>query len=380
MIPAPSERFRDRLAESRRPLVVAQVLNPGRPPVNVEVLDGQVTADRTRSVRYNLSATLNPDTDLSLLSATRSRLRVWVGVDYSGTWVPPMGLGGDTEWLPACTVRVDDVDDNLPRSQIAVTGLGLEAYVQEDEFLRPEHMPNGYALTRLTSLIGASVPGGASVDLRVPDQFVAGATWDTRRWGGDDAACQMLARACGADVYADAYGQFVVSATPGIDDQLVGAFVTGPRGSLIDVARSYSREGSANVVVATSSGFDGGESQFVVEWDKDPYSPTFLHRTDAYVDLSQQTESTFGRAVLRVSSPLPAGPFQLSQLARSYLADSRGLMAKTGLSVLPDPTVEPGDVRLVETTAGLERQVIEGFSLPLAPGAMSLTCRSTRIE
>lgn len=362
-----SERFRRRLAETRTLAARATVLVDGVAVATATVVDGEFTADRTKPIRYGCSLVLAPDTPLSrdALSPYRARLLLERGLVFTA---------GDAEFVPCGLYRVEHVDTGLPRDRVSVDGLGLEAYLLDDPHEVPDYFPGGSALAELTRLIDGSLPGRTYVTAHVPDRDAAGVSWEKDRWGGEDASAQQLARALGAEVFADASGRFQVRPTPGIEDTAAGEFAAGV--NLVRADVGYSREGVANVVVAKASRMDGGTPPAPgVAWDADPYSPTFLHASDPWA----KPVGGFGRAVRPYATGVIDTHDGLVLAARSVLADSRGLVSTASVTALADPTLQPGDVRWMDGPLGREKRIVDAFTCPIGPGDMRVTMRTTRI-
>lgn len=375
-----SDRYRLVYAEAPRTVAALEVLRPGAPSLWAEVIDGSFNVDRTRPVRYSCSLELDPGVQLGGTGLTfRGVLvRLWCGVDYELDWSPLAPRRPGAELFPCGTYRVSTLRTNLPMDRVSLTGVGVEAFLVGDEFyLDSGYYPGGSAHDGLRRFIGESYPGQVSIDFRTADVPVGEAAWDAR-WGDDSAACQMLARTMGAEVYADALGGFVVRPTPGLQDSPTGEFTDDPQtGTLLKSDRAVSREGVKNMVVVSSSATlpDGIVLAPQLAWDRDPYSPTYMGQ-DPY---GSPDPAGFGREVLRHSTPLAVTEDALLAVAESLLADSRGVASQTDASVLVDFTLEAGDVRIVTTDLGNERQLVDSFTCPVRGGQMDLGLRSTRI-
>jgi hypothetical protein len=70
--------------------------------------------------------------------------------------------------------------------------------------------------------------------------------------------------------------------------------------------------------------------------------------------------------------------FDAQRVARSQLAASRALQRQWTLSMVPDMTLEPGDVAGMEWRGLTDTQVIDAITYPLSPQTpMAVSARSS---
>lgn len=191
-----------------------------------------------------------------------------------------------------------------------------------------------------------------------------------RAYAEDDdrlASAMTIARDLACELYSDRMGATIMRPVP--DPTSLPTARTYQRvpgvAMLLDLERELSGT-PYNRSVAVSERTDGPTFRGVAEVT-DPASP--LHR-----DRLGYVRTTFLR------SAQIATPDQAAAVARTQLWD-RGLYeVSIGAVVIPDPTIDEGDVSLfVEPIAGAnDRQLLDSVTYPLLQGTMSLSSRRVR--
>lgn len=357
MYTAPSDRFLQTLSESHVPYTAVELHRADGIVQTLGHTDGSVTADRGQSVRRTCTVTV-PDTSLiplhpsDQLAIYGARLRILRGIAYPD---------GTTEAVPLGFFRIDSVGGDPDIGPVTITGSGLEAVLADDPFITPYTTRGGTsAITAITGLIRDSIPG-AVVSARVADATLGTTTWDVQgdRW----QAIADCATALGAEVYADADGQFVITQLPDIATAPIAWTVDeGTRGVLISATRSYSRDGMYNVVVASGENTeDDASAVSATVSDTDPTSPTYVG-------------GPFGRRARFYSSSLLVTTSAATAAATKILADAVKPVATVSLEALPNPLLEPGDVLRVTYASG-ERELhqVQSLTLDLGTGSTTIT-------
>jgi hypothetical protein len=356
MYPAPSDRFLPTLRESHVPYTQVQMLRTDGVVVDLAHTGGSVTVDRGSAVRRTCTVTvpdvsLLPMTPTDQLAVYGARLRITRGIIYGD---------GSIEAVPLGLFRIDKISGDPALGPVTIEGSGLEAVVADDKFTAPYSTRGGTAaVTAITGLIQASIPG-AVVTNRATDATIGTMTWDVQgdRW----AAVQECATAIGAEVYADADGQFVIAELPDILTAPVAWDVdAGATGVLISANRAFSRDGMYNMVVASGENSEDNIPPVSgTASDTDPMSPTYVG-------------GPFGRVPRFYSSATLINSALAQGAANKLLRDSVKPNATVSLTSLPNPCLEPGDVLRVTYEDGRrELQQVESFTISLGLDSITI--------
>jgi hypothetical protein len=344
------------LRESHVPYTQVQLMRTDGVVVDLPHTDGQVTVDRGSSVRRTCSVTvpdvsLLPMTPTSQLAVYGARLRIRRGVIYGD---------GMVESVPLGLFRVDSISGDPAVGPVTIEGSGLEAVVADDKFLQPYTTRGGTAaVTAITGLIQDSIPDAVVVNM-ASDATIGTRTWDVQgdRW----AAVQECATAIGAEVYADADGQFVIAELPDMLTAPVAWDVdAGATGVLISANRAFSRDGMYNVVVASGENSeDNAPLVTATASDTDPTSPTYVG-------------GPFGRVPKFYSSATLINTSLAQGAANKLLRDVIKPNSTVTLTSLPNPCLEPGDVLRVTYEDGRrELQQVQSFTISLGLDSITI--------
>jgi hypothetical protein len=349
----PSDRFLPTLATGHVPYTEVRLTGGDGTVTVLPHIGGSVTVSRGSAVRRICTVTV-PDTSLIPIRATEqvavygARLRILRGIAYPD---------GTVESVPLGEFRVDAVEGDPDFGPVTISGSGLEAAIADDAFLAPYTTRGGTAaVAAITGLIQSSMPDAVVIN-RATDATLGTTTWDAQgdRW----AAVQACATAIGAEVYADADGQFVIAELPDIATAPIAWTVdAGESGVLISASRSYSRDGMYNVVVASGENTeDNVAAVSATVQDIDPTSPTYV-------------AGPFGRVPRFYSSSLLISNGQCTVAATKLLRDSVKPAATVSLEAVPNPCLEPGDVlRVTYGNGDRELHQVQGFSIDLGVGS-----------
>jgi hypothetical protein len=354
--PVPSARFLPALRESHVPYTQVQLMRTDGVVVDLPHMDGQVGVDRGSSVRRTCSVTvpdvsLLPMTPTDQLAVYGARLRIRSGIIYGD---------GTVEAVPLGLFRIDRISGDPAVGPVTIEGSGLEAVIADDKFLTPYTTRGGTAaVTAITGLIQDSIPDAVVVNM-ASDATIGTRTWDVQgdRW----AAVQECATAIGAEVYADADGQFVIAELPDMLTAPVAWDVdAGATGVLISANRAFSRDGMYNVVVASGENSeDNAPLVTATAFDTDPTSPTYVG-------------GPFGRVPKFYSSATLINTSLAQGAANKLLRDALKPNATVTLTSLPNPCLEPGDVLRVTYEDGRrELQQVQSFTISLGLDSITI--------
>lgn len=202
----------------------------------------------------------------------------------------------------------------------------------------------------------------SNLDYKLP----GGAPMQSNFW--DDISA--LADSLNAQIYFSEDGVNVILKQKSILSKTATAFdfkvKTGAYGVMVDSARTLSRDGSWNGVFATGALAANAASTAtppsVFVFDGDPSSPTLY------------PGGSFGKIVNVVTNDKITSKAKLLDWANTVLAQGLGLARSSGITMLADARVEPGDVAQVTyLDESTELHMVQTCTLDLVAGTMSLS-------
>ncbi|MFF4791817.1 DUF5047 domain-containing protein [Streptomyces sp. NPDC001276] len=345
-----SGRFLARLAESHEVATRVQLFLTTGEIIDLPHTGGQVTVDRGQAIRRTCTVTcpdpsLIPRTPSDQLATYGARLRVARGVYYGD---------GSSELVPLGLFRLDSVDGDVSEGPVTLQGKDLSAIIADDKFTAP-YTAAGTAVGAITALIRRSLPD-ASVLSTVTDVAIGRRAFDTE--GDPWAACQEIAAAAGAEVYANADGEFVIAILPDLLATAPAWDIAAEEGGVyISANRGMSSERVYNGVLARGeNAADNVPPVSYLAVDDDPGSPTYWG-------------GPFGRRPMFHSSSTLISATTCQAAARLKLAEAKAPNASGDITSLPNPALEPGDVlRIVHPDGTRELHQAASFTVPLDEG------------
>ena len=342
-----SDRFLARLAESHRVATQVQLfLTDGR-VVDIPHTGGSVTVDRDQAVRRTCSVTVDdptliPRTPADELATYGAQLRIARGVEYGD---------GTTELVPLGVFRLDDVDGDVSEGPVTLQGKDRSVFIADDKFTEP-YTASGTVVGAVTALIHRSIPTAAILS-SIVDTPIGSRVFDVEAdpW----EACQEIAAAAGADVYANADGEFAIATLPDIATATpVWAVEATEGGVYIKADRGMSTTSVHNGVLAR--GENTAENAPPVSYlavDDDPTSPTYW-------------DGPFGRRPAFHSSSTLTTEAACAPAATLKLAQAKAPNATGDISALPNAALEPGDViRVTHEDGSRELHQVAALTVPL---------------
>jgi hypothetical protein len=343
-----SDRFLARLAESHRVITQVQLfLTDGRiidvPHVGGGGARGRRPAPPPPPPRPTPPPPRSPTDQLATYGA---QLRVSRGVDF--------GDGSEPELVPLGLFRLDSVDGDVNDGPVTLSGKDLSAIVQDDKLTAP-WTSTGTVVSAVTALIQRSI-SDAQIISTITDTAIGTRVFDVEAdpW----AACQEIASAAGAEVYATPDGQFTIATLP---DPLTvtpaWTIAAGEGGVYISANRGMSADRVYNGVLARGENTaDNVPPVSALVTDNDTGSPTYWG-------------GPFGRRPMFYSSSVLTTTAACQAAATLKLAAAKAPNATGDIASLPNPTLEPGDVLLVVHPDGSrELHQAASFTVPLDEG------------
>ncbi len=343
--------------------------------LDVPITTGSVGANLTNRVTRTATVTVAdqwfPRTPESAFSPYHAVVRVRAGVRYGDgteeTW--PLIVG--RVWSVArsaggsVTFGVDDLAADVVAARFEAPErsrnagsvfIGVPRYISGTG----EQPAPASILAEIRRLISGAVPQAVFGVDGVTDAPVPPLVWDEDR----GQALDDLAAAVGGRWYALGDGSFVVRAFDYQQDTVAQQFLDGPGGLMLSADVTQTRDGTANSVVVVAERMDGSEPVRRIVRDVSTTSPT-------------RYGGPYGRLVQvhKVQTPLTVD--QAQTLAQTQLAASTALVEQWGAEVVPDYSMEPGDLARLSYRGYSTDQVIDSISYPLVTGtSMRLATRS----
>jgi hypothetical protein len=291
------------------------------------------------------------------LAPLGNRIKAYRGIRYGdGTvWPPPYGFPVFYGAIESLALR--------KTGDLALVANDLANEIVTGPFVTPMNsIPTNSVQLEFQRLVLDQIPNaefGTSDAIRLA---VGQLTWATDR----AKALDDISAGSGAIWYPLADGSFVQRLNPWTKPgQLpVATLADGPGGMASDWTVNFTRTGVANVAVYISDRQDGSASVRSVATDVDPTSPTFVR-------------GKFGRHPIITQNQGGLTQGQANTAASTTLHSSQALgLVWSPLSIVPDASLELGDLLAVSADGIDTQQVVTGFTVPLREtGQMPVTVR-----
>jgi uncharacterized protein DUF5047 len=333
-------------------------------------IDGNVRATLTSRVVRVLTLSVdrswfpllpNGSIDTSgLLAPFGNRLRAWRGIVYGD---------GTVVRFPVFYGRIEQIAMSSSGA-VSVTGNDLAADVVDAIFETPQSsIPANTISTEFRRLVRGALPDAVFGTSDLTGTKIPPLAWQSDRAQALDDMSSTVAMLW----YPLADGSFVQRYTPwtspGLTAQITLADGTnaapGVNNTLADWTITVSRTGVYNSVVFASERQDGTAPVYAIVRDLAPTSPTYFL-------------GNFGQKPLLIQNQSALTQSQCRQAAQSALKAATAITQTWDpVSVVPDASLELGDLINAKAEGAASVQVIAGFTLPLREtGDMSLNLRA----
>ncbi len=321
------------------------------------VVGGQVQASLMSRVTRTAQLVVDPAMfgvdPVDLFSPYDAVIRISAGIGYPD---------GSREVFPIFTGRVWDLVRDADGS-VSLHAEDLAADVIGFNFEQPESSVTGSTVTQeIQRLISQAVTSPVFGTDDITDADVPFLVWDEDR----GKALDDLAQAVEGRWYTLGDGSFVVRKYPYQGSTPVLTLADESGGVVMRASRRVTREGTANSITVVSERMDGTDPVRVTVRDGGTTSPTRFN--GPYGKVSQ---------VIKVQTPLST--VEAQQLAQAQLAATIALTEQWTLGVVPDHTIEPGDVLQVSYRGLTAIQIADSITYPLVSGEMSIQCRASAV-
>lgn len=337
---------------------------------DLSFIDGSVRATLNSRVARVLTMTLdrswfplqtNGEIDTGgLLAPFGNRLRAYRGITYGD---------GSVVAFPVFYGRIETVAMTRAGS-VSLSANDLAADVVDAQFEVPtSSVPTNTISTEFRRLVRGAIDDATFGTSDLTGVKIAPLTWQNDRAQALDdmsATASML-------WYPLADGSFVQRLTPWTNPGQVAQIsladgtgaAPGVQNAVADWTITVSRTGVYNSVVFASERQDGTPPVYATARDLDANSPTY------YL-------GNFGRKPLLIQNQTALTQSQCLSAARSALRAATAITQTWDpVSIVPDASLELGDLVAVRAEGAASTQVVAGFTLPLREtGDMSLNLRA----
>lgn len=358
-------------AEVLRDGVVVQIIEGntviGGDGSTTSIIGGSVTAERSTVRRrctlelLDEDRALMPTSAADLLAPLRTEIRLWRGLIYPDATYTEALDGADREFVPIGTFVTTGLAQDYPK--ITVTGFDRMSVMTGAKSVVPYTIASGTNLvTALQDLILSVVPASRVAFNFISTELTSGLTvYDEQADLGQ--AAHDLAAAAGLALYCDPLGVFTLVPEPDDSTPAALTWASGPTGVIMRPHRELDASDAENAVVATGEATDvTGPARGYAE-DTNPSSLTYA------VEVGVRPRF--------YSSPLLRTDAQAELAAKTILARELGVSDVVAVPLIPDPTLEVGDVVLVDTPDLTRTVILDSFSVSLrADGQQTVNCRT----
>jgi hypothetical protein len=326
-----SDRWRATVASSDQTVVeIVELLDDsGAVTATLDITGGSVDEDGDAVVRHDFSVTVaDPDGLLvpvsidDTLAPIARRLRVRSGFVWDDAPAETVPLV--TGWLSSVSARSSD-------GEVAVKGMDRMARLQSPS-PRPVTIPSGRpAHLAIRDLLWTVDP---TIDfvLMESEWLLPRLSYEIETDLATQAAGEDgLAESIGAELFVNRDDRMELVPVPTAVGPAVASFVEGPTCTVVDAGMTWDVDDLRNGVIVTAhhstmTGSVRGEA-----WDDDPDSPTYRRGTFGEKARFRDTEkaTTVGQA---------------EAMARGILERELGGALEVELDIVPDPSIEVGDV------------------------------------
>jgi hypothetical protein len=335
------------------------------------VVSGDVSVDVNATIRRSVSVAITDRTGdifpvrIGDLLAPPNEVKVWQGIE--GFPLVPLGVFGLSE---------PEVAEDGGAVTCQVKGFDRSRRIQRRKWTSPFTIPSGTPLAAaIQSVLSDRDPTGPALNAAP-----TGAVTPTVVLGSDNtndpwADVSELAASAGMTVYYDPDGIPVLRELPDpATDPLAATYAEGDGGLLLGGSRSFTDDPGTNGVIIIGNGTELVAPFRVEVWDTNPASPT-------YYDPANPDASIWGPVPDIQTTDLIADADTALATATAQLRAKLGTSENVRFTGVPNPGHEAGDVIYVKRSrlALDARYVLDSFSLPLGPGAMTGTCRSRQV-
>lgn len=324
----------------------------------IPIIDGDVRADASSDVRTSLNLSTSGDgmwplRTTDLLAPYGNEVFVERGINYGNGTIEVVSLG---------YFRIDSTSqEEGPNGAINITASDRMSGIIDARLTAPIQFDAGTSLDTVFSQLVNEVYPDATIEYDFEPTgttFAAAHIADEDRYG----FLRDVARSHGKIMYWDYRGVLQVVDPPNPDEP-VYTINYGRGGTMVRLARSLSREGVYNAVVARGESVEGSQPVTALVTDDNVNSPTYWN-------------GKFGHVPRFYYSSFLTTESQARSAAQSILRQATGLPYSINLDSVPNPALEPYDPIRIVMPDSEDVHVIDSLSIPLtSETVMSATTR-----
>jgi alkaline phosphatase D len=357
-VTAPGALLRS-LSGSHHPVFEARVLTTfqtGEDPQGtvVDILGGDVIFDATAEVFATLQLEtrggdgrdgLFPRHEDDLLAPYGNEVFVRRGVD----------IGNEILWVPLGYFRIDTAEQSGGAyDPIRISGQDRMAGIVDGRLIFPRQFEHTRTVGSVVNELVREIYPDAVVAFDAGGSGLLGRTLVVEEDRFE--AVHDIADSLGKIAYWDGTGVLRIEDPPDLDE-ITWTVNAGRNGVQTNVARSLTRDGFYNAVVARGEGATETPVQGIAV-DDGVNSPT-------------RWDGRFGRVPRFYSSPLLTTGGQARTAARSLLSRYIGMPYSVNFGAIPNPALRPRDViRIVHQDGNREKHVVDSCTIPLTAGVV----------
>lgn len=326
-----SARFLSTLRGSHKVVFRAKVLTTYQSVVDptgieIPIVGGDVKSSSATAIRSTLNLTTSfkwPQDAVDLLAPYGNEISVARGISYGD---------GQSEMVPLGIFRIETCEqDEVPTGSITLTASDRMSGIIDARFLSPRQFPSTATRGQVVDALIKEVYPLAVIqwdDTALRDGYI-GRTIISEQ----DRVKTLtdLVTSLGKIGYFDYRGIFVIRTPASLSSDPSWTVDAGHNGVLVNMARSITREGIYNVVVASGEATDSAPPTTAMVADLSRTSPTYYR-------------GRFGPVPRFYTSPFITNSFQARDAAAVLLRKSLGLPYQVNLKSIANPALEPDDV------------------------------------
>lgn len=365
-----TDRLLETIRVSHAILSYVVVTSPNQESAVLEAVNGDVSVDRTATIRRSCSITCidpdgtwTPQGPQSILTPFGTELRPYRGVVYDdGT--------SEVEALGVFRISKADVSDKVGAGEIRIEAFDLSRTVKRDRFTTPYVIAGGTnVIQAIKDILARTFPDLEYDAISTALTTTAPKVYDTE---GDpwDAATE-LATSIGCELYFDVLGRVVIAPPADIDalPSPVFTYIEGETCTMTDLSLSYSDEPGYNgVIVIGESPGDELPAVRGEKWDEEPTSATYRY-------------GPYGEVPMFLTNQVVKTQADAENVAAQTLQGMLGFTSNLSIQAMVNPALEAGDVVQVKRDRVHVDDLftVDAFNIPMSKeGVQTLQLRQKR--
>lgn len=333
---------------------------PGGQPVTVQLQSGQVTVDATQRIRRTANVTVyGQQADYAAMTTPGTVFHIDHGLDYGG---------GTTETVPVFHGEVLEGDQLIGDGTINLSQLADHGnWLGRAQFITPYAPAASTLRTAAISSIVTTARPGTTVTVTATDTGTVGTqnVWSASLLDAITALCKDG----NMDAAFQPDGSFLIQDLPNLSSQAVWT----AQGVLESGTRQRPMSKMYNTVVVRPSGTNGAQT----------WAQQVAQITDT---TNPRHPNNIGVVPYFIDSPTIMSAGAALTAAKNMLYRVLGTTETLSLGLISNPALDANDVIRViapavnSDPANIYQHIVDGFTLDLVTGSMSLNTRSQAVS